>query len=177
MAARLAAELDAAAVVRRKARGARHRRVTVRPAPDVMAHLGALLPMDRAVCVWATLRRDADTLIATGAADGRTRDQIMADLLVERTTGLDHVTSPPVAVHVVISDEALLGGGDTRRGARVRSDPRRRSTGVDRRRRGLRRGRGDVAEALRPPHRRAAHGGGVRRSLFPHRPGPVDRPA
>ena len=113
MAARLAAELDAAAVVRRKARAARHRRVTVRPAPDVMAHLGALLPMDRAVCVWATLRRDADTLIATGAAGGRTRDQVMADLLVERTTGLDHVTSPPVAVQIVISDEALMGGGDT----------------------------------------------------------------
>ncbi|WP_308115943.1 HNH endonuclease [Rhodococcoides corynebacterioides] len=113
MAARLAAELDAAAVVRRKARAARHRRVTVRPAPDVMAHLGALLPMDRAVCVWATLRRDADTLIATGDAGGRTRDQVMADLLVERTTGLDHVTSPPVAVQIVISDEALMGGGDT----------------------------------------------------------------
>ncbi|MFW0871688.1 HNH endonuclease [Rhodococcoides corynebacterioides] len=113
MAARLAAELDAAAVVRRKARGARHRRVTVRPAPDVMAHLGALLPMDRAVCVWATLRRDADTLIATGVAGGRTRDQVMADLLVERTTGLAHTINPPVAVQVVISDEALMGGGDT----------------------------------------------------------------
>ncbi|MBY6363458.1 HNH endonuclease [Rhodococcus corynebacterioides] len=113
MAARLAAELDAAAVVRRKARAARHRRVTVRPAPDVMAHLGALLPMDRAVCVWATLRRDADTLIATGDAGGRTRDQVMADLLVERTTGLAHPISPPVAVQIVISDEALLGGSDT----------------------------------------------------------------
>ncbi|MFC7958928.1 HNH endonuclease [Rhodococcoides kroppenstedtii] len=112
MAARLAAELDAAAVVRRKARAARHRRVTVRPAPEFMGHLGALLPMDRAVCVWATLRRDADTLIATGAADGRTRDQVMADLLVERTVGLAPTMGPPVAVQVVLSDETLLGGSD-----------------------------------------------------------------
>ncbi|WP_440459994.1 HNH endonuclease [Rhodococcoides corynebacterioides] len=113
MAARLAAELDAAAVARRKARADRHRRVSVRPAPDFMGHLGALLPMDRAVCVWATLRRDADTLIATGDADGRTRDQIMADLLVERTIGLSPTLSPPVAVQVVISDQSLLGGSDT----------------------------------------------------------------
>ncbi|WP_308126480.1 HNH endonuclease [Rhodococcoides corynebacterioides] len=112
MAARLAAELDAAAVARRKARGVQHRRVSVRPAPDFMGHLGALLPMDRAVCVWATLRRDADTLIATGDADGRTRDQVMADLLVERTIGLAHPLSPPVAVQVVISDQSLFGGSD-----------------------------------------------------------------
>ncbi|MFC7955856.1 HNH endonuclease [Rhodococcoides kroppenstedtii] len=112
MAARLAAELDAAAVARRKARAAQQRRVTVRPAPEFMGHLGALLPMDRAVCVWATLRRDADTIVATGDADGRTRDQIMADLLVERTIGLAPTMGPPVAVQVVLSDETLLGGGE-----------------------------------------------------------------
>ncbi|SFA39513.1 protein of unknown function [Rhodococcoides kroppenstedtii] len=112
MAARLAAELDAAAVARRKARAAQQRRVTVRPAPEFMGHLGALLPMDRAVCVWATLRRDADTIVATGDADGRTRDQIMADLLVERTVGLAPTMGPPVAVQVVISDQSLLGGSN-----------------------------------------------------------------
>ncbi|MDQ1182851.1 HNH endonuclease signature motif containing protein [Rhodococcus sp. SORGH_AS_0301] len=107
-----AVELDAAAVVRRNARAAAQRRVSVRPAPDFMGYATALLPMDKAVCVYATLRRDADALVAAGRAEGRTRDQVMADLLFERVTGGDAAAGPPVAVQLVMSDESLLAGGD-----------------------------------------------------------------
>jgi hypothetical protein len=63
----------------------RHRRVGVRPAPDTMAILTGYLPVEQAVACYAALRRYADTLVAAG--DKRTRDQIMADTLVERLTG------------------------------------------------------------------------------------------
>ncbi|MGW5270964.1 hypothetical protein ACWEQ4_20240, partial [Rhodococcus sp. NPDC003994] len=60
-----------------------------------------------------TRRRHPAPPVAPRPADGRTRDQIMADLLVERTIGLAPTMSPPVAVQVVLSDETLLGGSDT----------------------------------------------------------------
>lgn len=111
MAAAHAAELDSAAVVRRKAKAVAGRRVTTKPAPDYMAYLTATMPMDQAVCAWATLRRDAMTLVGTGAG-GRTQDQVMTDLLFQRITGTATATGAPVAVQLVISDETLLGGGD-----------------------------------------------------------------
>ena len=105
-----AAELDVAAVVRRNARAVADRHVSVRPAPDTMSYVSALLPVKEGVSVYAALRRDADTVIAAG--DERSRAQIMADLLVERVTGQASATSAPIAVNVVISDHALFGDGD-----------------------------------------------------------------
>lgn len=62
--------------------------------------------------MWASLARDAQTRIATGDADGRTRDQRMADLLLARSTGQsDPAAGPPVAVHLVVSDETLFARG------------------------------------------------------------------
>ena len=69
----LAVELDAASVVRRHRTAVSERRVTTRPAPDSMAYLSVLMPVEQAVCVQATLGRDADSLIATGNSGGRTR--------------------------------------------------------------------------------------------------------
>ncbi|BAH50160.1 hypothetical protein ROP_19130 [Rhodococcus opacus B4] len=75
-----------------------------------MAYLSVLMPMEQAVCVQATLGRDADSLIATGDGGGRTRNQVMADLLFERGTGVSVAAGVPVAVDLVISDETLLAG-------------------------------------------------------------------
>jgi hypothetical protein len=63
----------------------KHRRVSIRSAPDTMSLLTGYLPVEQGVACWATLRKQADTLKAAG--DLRSRDQIMADLLVERLTG------------------------------------------------------------------------------------------
>ncbi|MBJ8346359.1 HNH endonuclease signature motif containing protein [Antrihabitans sp. YC2-6] len=106
---REAASLDPEAMVRRAGKAVADRRVTSRPAPDTMAYVSALLPMKDAVTVHATLLRDAAAIVAVG--DERTKSQIMADLLVQRVTGVATATEAPVTVNVVLSDEALLAGG------------------------------------------------------------------
>ncbi|MCV7422212.1 hypothetical protein H7K45_16820 [Mycobacterium yunnanensis] len=78
----IAYELDPHAVVDRAVRADTERSVWVRPAPDAMTYVTALLPMTQGVAVYATLRREADT-----CGDGRSRGQVMADTLVERVTG------------------------------------------------------------------------------------------
>lgn len=99
-------ELDPHAVVERAAKAEKQRRVTVRPAPDLMTNLTALLPVKHGVAVFAALKAHADR---TFGDDDRTRDQIMADTLVERATGQATAAATPVAVNVVISSDALLG--------------------------------------------------------------------
>ena len=79
----------------------------MRPAPDTMAQLSALLPAAQGVAVWATLSRIADQ--ARTAGDPRSRGQVMADTLVERITGQATAAAVPVTVNLVISDQALLG--------------------------------------------------------------------
>ncbi|MDI9974707.1 HNH endonuclease signature motif containing protein [Rhodococcus sp. IEGM 1307] len=107
----LAVELDAASVVRRHRKAVSERRVTTRPAPDSMAYLSVLMPVEQAVCLQATLGRDADSLIAAGNSGGRTRNQLMVDLLFDRGTGRAAASGVPVAVNLVLSDETLLAGG------------------------------------------------------------------
>ncbi|MFC9762550.1 HNH endonuclease [Rhodococcus jostii] len=107
----LAMELDAAAVVARHRKAVSERRVTTRPAPDSMAYLSVLMPMEQAVCLQTTLGRDADSLIATGNSGGRTRNQLMVDLLFDRGTGASVTSGVPMAVNLVLSDETLLAGG------------------------------------------------------------------
>ncbi|MHA4852700.1 HNH endonuclease [Rhodococcus sp. MSC1_016] len=104
-----AAEVDAAAVVRRARRAESDRRVSCRPAPDTMAYVSALLPVKQGVAVQTTLSRDAAALIAAG--DGRSRGQIMADLLFERVTGAGAASGCAVTVNLVMSDHTLLAGG------------------------------------------------------------------
>ena len=79
---RIAAELDAEAVVERHRRAVAERRVTSRPAPDTMTYLTALLPVADGVAAWAAL--DRHTTLAKAAGDCRTRGQIMADELTHR---------------------------------------------------------------------------------------------
>lgn len=101
----IAYRLDPHAVVDRCAKAESERRVTIRPAPDTMTYLTALLPVAQGVSVYAALRRAADT-----CGDGRPRGQVMADTLIERVTGCPATQPAPVAVNLVISDEVLLGG-------------------------------------------------------------------
>ena len=100
----IAYRLDPHAVVDRAARAPEERTVTIRPAPDTMTYLTALLPVAQGVSVYAALKREADV-----CSDGLTRGQVMADTLVERTTGRPAGQPIPVAVNLVISDQALLG--------------------------------------------------------------------
>ncbi len=101
----IAYRLDPHAVVDRAAKAESERTVTIRPAPDTMTYLTALLPVAQGVSVYAALRRAADT-----RGDGRSRAQVMADTLVERVTGRDARVPTPIAVNLVLSDETLLGG-------------------------------------------------------------------
>ena len=104
----IAYRLDAQAVVDRAAKAEADRTITIRPAPDTMTYVTALLPVAQGVGVYAALKRAADTTF-----DDRSRGQIMADTLVERVTGRPADQPEPVAVNLVISDDALLGGGNT----------------------------------------------------------------
>ncbi|MDT5103816.1 MAG: hypothetical protein QOI25_1329 [Mycobacterium sp.] len=101
----IAYRLDPQAVVDRAAHAENDRTVTIRPAPDTMTYLTALLPVAQGVSVYAALRRAADTCF-----DGRGRGQVMADTLIERITGHPADAAMPVAVNLVITDESLLAG-------------------------------------------------------------------
>jgi hypothetical protein len=71
-----------------------------------MAWLSALLPVPQAVACVAALNQGADSLIATGEA--RTRDQVKADLLVERLTGQTSAGEVPVEVQLLMPADVLL---------------------------------------------------------------------
>lgn len=117
----LAAELDPASVAERRRRAENERRVTLRPAPDTMSQLSALLPVKDGVAVLAALISAADA--ATGQGDPRSRGQVMADTLVERITGRSPLADqteepdPGVTVNVVVPDTVLTG--QTHTGAHI----------------------------------------------------------
>jgi hypothetical protein len=104
----IAYRLDPQAVVDRAVRAERERTVTVRPAPDTMAYVTALLPMTQGVSVYAALKRAADTTF-----DDRSRGQVMADTLFERITGQPAEVPVPLALDLVMTDETLFGGDTT----------------------------------------------------------------
>ncbi|MCV7099655.1 HNH endonuclease [Mycobacterium palustre] len=104
----VAYRLNAQAVVDRAAKAESERTVTIRPAPDTMTWVTALLPVAQGVAVYAALKRAADTTF-----DERSRGQVMADALIERVTGRPAEAAPPIAVNLLISDATLLGGDDS----------------------------------------------------------------
>jgi hypothetical protein len=103
--------LDAEAAVARSRAAEAERRVTIRPVPDTMALVTALLPVAQAVAVHAALTRAAATAKATG--DQRGKGQLMADTLVRCVTGQATASDVPVEVQLVMTDRALLAGDDT----------------------------------------------------------------
>jgi len=104
----IAYRLDPQAFVDRAVRAQSERTVTVRPAPDTMTYVTALLPMAQGVSVYAALKRVADT-----NGDGRSRGQVMADTLVQRVTGAPAEVAVPIAVNLVLTDDTLFGGAAT----------------------------------------------------------------
>ncbi|HSU01397.1 MAG TPA: DUF222 domain-containing protein [Nocardioides sp.] len=110
-----AARLDAEAMVSRRRRAESERRVSMRPAPDTMVWLTALLPVADGVAAYAALTRDADSARAQG--DPRTRGQVMSDELVRRVLGAEGTVSTepsshPVGLNLVMPHDALLGTSD-----------------------------------------------------------------
>lgn len=108
----VAYRLDPYSVVARARRAEAERRVSVRPAPDTMAYLTALLPVRQAVAVQASLERAAEAARCEG--DDRGRGQLMADTLVASVTGVTGGAPRPaaqdVAVRLVMTDRTLLDG-------------------------------------------------------------------
>ncbi len=86
------------------------RRVTLRPAPDTMTILTALLPARAGVAIYSVL--DAAAATARAFGDTRTRGQVMADTLLATITGAERADDVAVQVHLVI-DETTLAGGPT----------------------------------------------------------------
>jgi hypothetical protein len=131
-----AAQLDPAAVVKRRRRAEADRHVSLRPAPDSMTWLTALLPVTDGVGVLAALTQAAAAGRAAG--DPRSKGQLMADTLVaavlgthhnppatpaDRATPADpptssgsHTQQPPAGgglnLNLTMSDQALFGGED-----------------------------------------------------------------
>jgi hypothetical protein len=98
---------DPRSVARRASHAAADRHVSLRPAPDTMTYLTALLPVAEGVAVHAALTRRAECLRAAG--DPRSRGQLMADELVERITGTpDGITG--VEIQLVMTDRTLFQG-------------------------------------------------------------------
>ncbi|MFF2244448.1 HNH endonuclease [Arthrobacter sp. NPDC058130] len=97
--------LDPRTVTQRAAHAATDRHVSLRPAPDTMCRLSALLPVAQGVAVYTALARLADTL--RNAGDPRGRGQLMADDLVERATGTPGGITG-VEIQLVITDRSLL---------------------------------------------------------------------
>ena len=108
---RIAYEVDAESVLARAAKAASDRTVTIRPAPDLMTIVTALLPMTEGVATYAALRAAAES--ARAAGDGRSRGQVMADTLVERTTGRSVASPASIDLRLVMTDRALLTSDDT----------------------------------------------------------------
>ncbi|WP_431841458.1 DUF222 domain-containing protein [Calidifontibacter indicus] len=106
---RIALTIDPDSAAERTRRAFRERRVWMKPAPDGMCRLGAELPAAQAVAAYNALRRDAARMVADGSSGGRTLQQTMADLLVERLTGQSSAAAIPVEVQVVMTADQLFG--------------------------------------------------------------------
>jgi hypothetical protein len=92
----------------RAASARRDRHVTISPAEDGMAVLRALLPVEQGVACYAALRRAVTEHWVDPAPVTRSRGQIMADVLVERVTGVSASEPARVEIQVLVPVESLL---------------------------------------------------------------------
>ncbi|RDV08992.1 HNH endonuclease [Arthrobacter sp. RT-1] len=98
---------DPKSVARRASRAVTERTVSLRPAPDTMTYLTALLPVAEGVAAYASLARHAD--VARSRGDERSRGQVMADFLVERVTGTPGGITG-IDIQLVVTDRTLFQG-------------------------------------------------------------------
>jgi hypothetical protein len=107
-----AARLDVESVLTRRRRAEAERHVSLRPAPDTMTWLTALLPVKDGVAVLAALTKAADTARAGG--DRRGKGQVMADTLVATVTrgGGGNNQGVGISLDLVMSDTALFGDSE-----------------------------------------------------------------
>jgi hypothetical protein len=84
----------------------------IRPASDTMAVLTGYLPVEQGIARYAALRQHADSAVAGG--DGRTRDQIMADRLVERITGQTRAADVNIELQPMMRLDTLINPDDHR---------------------------------------------------------------
>lgn len=111
-----AQRLDPQSAAKQFTKAKAKRCVMVRPAGHGMAQLIAQVPTHEAVATQKSLDVEARKIVAGGhsadandpAAGTRTRDQIMADLLVERVTGQRTAGAVAAEVQVVMTDAALF---------------------------------------------------------------------
>jgi hypothetical protein len=106
----LANELDPSAAVCRAAKAKGERRVTIRPTPDTMTYVTALLGVEQGVACWASLRAAAKATKSAG--DERTESQIMADLFVERLTGQATADAVAAEIQLVMTPDTLVGASE-----------------------------------------------------------------
>ncbi len=106
--------LDPESYVARRRRAESDRNVTLRPAPDAMAWLTALLPVKDGVAAFVALTSEADSARATG--DPRSKGQVMADTLVASmlagAPNREATSGPSVELGLVMTDRALFGESD-----------------------------------------------------------------
>ncbi|MBB2892266.1 DUF222 domain-containing protein [Flexivirga oryzae] len=96
---------DPAAITARRSKAESQRRVSLRPAPDCMAWLTALLPVKDGVACYAALKAEADR----AATPEHPRGQVMADTLVERVTGRAPADGVEVHVNLIMGLDSLTG--------------------------------------------------------------------
>jgi Domain of unknown function (DUF222) len=108
LARKLAAEI-APEKFQARARAARKsRHVSLRPAPDGMAYLSALLPAEQGIACIGALAKAVQEAAVSPEPVTRGRGQIMADTLVERLTGQATADDVNVEVQVLVPVDALL---------------------------------------------------------------------
>lgn len=94
-------QLDPEAFVARRAKAEAQRRVSLRPAPDCMTYLTALLPVKGGVACYAALKA------AAAAHSDQPQGQVMADTLVERVTGRSPAEGVDVHVDLLMPLDTL----------------------------------------------------------------------
>jgi hypothetical protein len=107
---KLSCELDVASVAARARRAESEHHVSLRPAPDTMCWVTALLPVTQAVRAYAALLAAFNAARAQGGQ--RTKGQVMADTLVERVTGAPASETPRVEVKLVMSEGSFFNAAD-----------------------------------------------------------------
>lgn len=101
---------DPRSITQRAAHAATERHVSLRPAPDTMTYLTALLPVAQGVAAYKALTQAAATARSNG--DTRTKGQVMADTLTEQLTGTRHGYTG-IDLHLIMTDRTLFQGDST----------------------------------------------------------------